>query len=230
MPSSKVFLKTLSMILIIQLSLFPFCWSTMASVNNQSENLEPGLHSEDLVELRGALAVFNVVSGVIGVVGSVLSAFGMGWSFASAPKATTDDIMKELKTGFSKVTQQIDKKFNILDNKIDNVAYELSALRGDVVNGFRAMDSQFDAVHNELQTIYKTLQELELGLYSNVEIAVKGALSDIRYNSSLDILKRATTLCDQLNFFMGGLLGTNTFATDILKLTVSQNEVKLLYY
>lgn len=161
------------------------------------------MYSEDLVELRNPLVVFSVVSGVIGIAGSMLSAFGLGWSFGTAPKATTDNIMNELKNGFDKLTKQIDTKFNILDNKIDQVAYELSSIRGDVVNGFKAMDSQFDAVHNELQTIYKTLQQLELGLYSNVEIAVKGALTYIRYNSSLDLVRRATNLCDQLNFFMG---------------------------
>ena len=181
----------------------------------------------DFVEPRLApLAAFEVVSSVIGVLDSVcVSAFGMGWSFATAPKATTDDIMTELKDRFGNLNTKIDTQFTILDGKITDLASAISTLRTDMVSGFNAMDSQFIAVRNELGTMYQRLLKMELEKYSNVEIAVKGALNDIRYNSSLDLIRRATNLCDQLNYYMGGLLGTNGFATDILNLTVSQTEV-----
>jgi len=223
----KLFLQFFAMISIIQLSYLPKSCSESIQANNHSDTKELGLrYSADFVESRlSPLTAFDVVSGTIGIADAVLSAFGVGWSFAAPPKYTTDDIMNELKSGFGNLGKKIDTQFTILDSKINNLASGISTLRNDVISGFNAIDSQFAAVHSELGTIYQTLLKIELEKYSDVEVAVKGALSDVRYNSSLDLIRRATNLCDQLSFYMGGLLGTNGFATDILNLTVSQNEV-----
>jgi len=227
----QIFLPFLLMITVIQLSFLPTSLSEpIPVINNQSDtlNLGSGLNSAALVKSRVApIVAFEIVSGVIGIVGTVLTTFGIGWSFGTSPKATTDDIMKELKNDFGKLNTKIDTKFKILDSNIANLASGISSLRSDMISGFNAMDLQFVTVHKELETIYQTLQKIELGKYSDVEIAVQGALTDIRYNNTLDLIRRATTLCDQLNFYMGGLLGTNRFATDILNLTVSQVEVSV---
>jgi len=87
---SQFFLKSFTTISIILLLSLPASWSN--ELKNQSEIFELGSHSTDIVEPRVApLVAFGVVSNVIGIAGTLLTAFGMGWSFGTAPKATTDD-------------------------------------------------------------------------------------------------------------------------------------------
>jgi len=86
----KLFINSFAMILVIQLSFLSQSCSESIQANNHSDTAELGLHhSADFVESRlSPLTAFDVVSGTIGIADAVLSAFGVGWSFAAPPKYT----------------------------------------------------------------------------------------------------------------------------------------------
>lgn len=81
------------------------------------------------------------------------------------------------------------------------------------------LDEGFRDIKDELSGIIKSLDWKQISGYNDVELAIMDALSDLQFDSDIDLLNRAVTLNSRLTWFLNGLLGRNRLSVDIMAVT-----------
>ena len=79
------------------------------------------------------------------------------------------------------------------------------------------MQNEFYIVKKALSGVYAVMDKHTVQSYVDVEVAINGAMNDMKFNSSVELDIRAVELYDQVEFFLLGMLGKNTIGPDILK-------------
>lgn len=114
---------------------------------------------------------------------------------------------------------KLNYEFSILQRKIDKGFIEtVKTLRTQHSEVMFALKTQFTQIKNQLNVTFSKMGQIQISQYQGVELSVLGALNDMEFNSTLDLLNRAVTLCDGLKYFLTGMLGQNSIGGDILKI------------
>ena len=82
-------------------------------------------------------------------------------------------------------------------------------------------------VKKALSGVYAVMDKHTVQSYVDVEVAINGAMNDMKFNSSVELDIRAVELYDQVEFFLLGMLGKNTIGPDILKAVRGFTKVSL---
>jgi len=156
---------------------------------------------------------------LVGFAATIVGLFWLGQSTATAPKYTTDDIMRKLANEFPNLNYKIDSGFADVLNTLRSQHQEVMSL----------LNSGFSQIQIQLSQITAKLGDLEMSQYQGVELAISSAFNDIQFNSTSSLVPRALNLYDRLVYFLNGMLGQNAAGVDILKNTQEKFENVRLY-
>ena len=131
----------------------------------------------------------------------------------------------EIKTiiGFASSIKSMYEEFDKLLNPAVTPKYTVD----DVMS---RINEQFSKVSQDLNEIKTTLNENQMAVYGNVELALNNAFNDMRLTNTIQLKSRAINLFDRLGEFMKGMLGKFNILPDLLKTVSGLYDVSYQYF